>query len=263
MGEIKALARGLNMIDFVWNANYPVGVGELAAVLQIDKSSASRLAHTLIQHGYLDNATSSRRLIPGKRLVQIGCEFDHRLSLRQRARPYLEHLAETTGESSHLAIYATGKALVIEDVEVASSLRVAGGVGRRIALHCTAVGKALLAFGSIPLPDELPQMLPSTITNATELAHHLNEIRRQGYALDDEEHESGVRCLAAPVILSNSTIAVIGISGPAVRITKQRIAPIAELLIEVASRLSQELHDTFQPSRKNGVTSEAKLSAKT
>ena len=231
-------------------------------MLQIDKSSASRLARTLIQHGYLDNAGNSRRLIVGKRLVQIGCEIDHRLALRQRALPHLRQLAEETGESAHMAVHATGKAVVIEDVEVATSLRVAGGVGRRIALHCTAVGKALLAFGSLPIPDELTRMMPATITDSQELALHLDEIRRQGYAFDDEEHEPGVRCMAAPVTLSDSTIAVIGISGPAVRITDVRIAPMAQLLIETAGRLSQELHHSFQPPRKNGVSVAAKLSLK-
>lgn len=262
MSEIKALARGLNMIDLVWNANGSMGVSELAAVLRIDKSSVSRLAHTLIQHGYLDQATRSRRLVPGKRLVQIGCEIDHRLALRERARPYLEQLAKATGESAHIAVHATGKALVIDDVEVASSLRVVGGAGRQIALHCTAVGKALLAFCSLPMPDELTRMMPATITDTQVLALHLNEIRRQGYAFDDEEHEPGVRCMAAPVTLSDSTIAVIGISGPSVRITDLRIAPIAELLIESAGRLSQELHNSFQPARKNGAPVKAKLSAK-
>ena len=262
MSEIKALARGLDMIDFVWSSNRSVGVSELAAMLQIDKSSASRLAHTLVQHGYLDNAGSSRRLIVGKRLVQIGCEIDHRLALRQRALPYLEQLAEATGESAHLAVHASGKAVVIEDVEVSTSLRVVGGVGRRIALHCTAVGKALLAFGSLPMPDELTRMMPATITDSQELAQHLNEIRRQGYAFDDEEHEPGVRCMAAPITLSDSTIAVIGISGPAVRITDLRITPIAQLLIETAELLSQELHNSFQPARKNGALVAAKQSVK-
>ncbi|MCC7335020.1 MAG: IclR family transcriptional regulator [Pirellulaceae bacterium] len=258
MSEIKALARGLDMIDYVWNSNRSVGVSELATMLQIDKSSASRLARTLIQHGYLDNAGSSRRLIVGKRLVQIGCEIDHRLALRQRALPYLEQLAVATGESAHMAVHASGKALVVEDVEIASSLRVVGGVGRQVAMHCTAVGKALLAFCSLPMPDELTPMMPATITDSQELALHLNEIRRQGYAFDDEEHEPGVRCMAAPVTLSDSTIAVIGISGPSVRITDQRIAPIAQLLIETAGRLSQELRHSFQPPRKNGVPVAAK-----
>lgn len=262
MSEIKALARGLDMIDFVWNSNRPVGVCELADILQIDKSSASRLAHTLIQHGYLDKAASSRRLIVGKRMVQIGCEIDHRLALRERARPYLEQLAKATGESAHMAVHATGKALVIDDVEVASSLRVVGGVGRQIALHCTAVGKALLAFCSLPIPDELTRMMPATITDAQELTLHLNEIRRQGYAFDDEEHEPGVRCMAAPVTLSDSTIAVIGISGPSARITDLRIAPIAELLIESAGRLSHELQNSFQPPRRNRSPVEAMLPVK-
>jgi IclR family transcriptional regulator, KDG regulon repressor len=248
MTEVKSLARGLEILDYVWNSATPTGISDLAQHLQIDKSSVSRLAHTLMQHGYLANPSGSRRLVPGARLIQISCELERRLALRQRARPHLSSLANQSGECAHIAIHDSDCAVVIEDVEVESSLRVVGGSGRRIPLYCTAVGKALMAFCELPAPELLKPITPRTITCHQALQKHLAEVRRQRYAVDDEEHEPGVRCMATAVFLGQLPIAVIGISGPTVRITDERIERLSQLLLEAAERLSKELLSSFQAS---------------
>lgn len=242
MTEIQSLARGLQILELMWHAGRSVGVTELAQALGIDKSSASRLVKTLVQYGYLQPDKASRRYVPGDRLYQIGWELVNRMPVREKARPYLYRLVVETDECAHTAVYSEGKALVIDDVEVESSLRVVGGTGRLIPLHCTAVGKSLLAFADLPLPTYLEAKMPRTITDLDELRAHLIDTREQGYALDDEEHEPGVRCIAAPVYnFLGAAIASIGISGPSIRVTPDRISQLAACVMRAASELSTDL----------------------
>ena len=117
-----------------------------------------------------------------------------------------------------------------DDVETGQALRVVAGKGRRVPLHCTSAGKCLLAFGLSVLPDELPARTARTITNPDILKLHLIEIAQRGYAVDDEENYPGVRCISAPVFngASGEAIGCIGIDGPSVRITEEKIAPLAQ-----------------------------------
>ena len=242
MSGIQSLARGLVILDWVATAGRSVSITEVAQLLQIDKSSASRLVKTLVQHEYLQPERGSRRFVLGKRMYQISWQLLNRMPVREKAKPYLYQLAQATGECSHTAVYSEGKALMIDDVEAEASLRVVGGIGRRIPLHCTAVGKSLLAFSHLPLPAVLEQKTPRTITQSSALKAHLDEICAAGYALDDEEHEPGVRCLAAPVYDGmGNVIASIGISGPTVRVTDDRIDNLAQQVKRAAAALSAEL----------------------
>jgi DNA-binding IclR family transcriptional regulator len=192
--------------------------------------------------GYLQPERGSRRFIVGTRLYQIGWELVNRMPLREKARKYLYRLVNDTEECAHTAVYSEGKALMIDDVEATHSLRVVGGIGRMLPMHCTAVGKTLLAFGSLPLPAVLERKMPTTITDPAALAHHLAQVCAQGYAYDDEEHQPGVRCIAAPVYnLAGVTVAAIGISGPTVRVTSDRVAALAAHVMRAARELSAEL----------------------
>lgn len=245
MSEIKALARGLRILDHLRarsaeDSGSEVGVTELAALLSVNKSSASRLAHTLVAYGYLRPSPARRGFLLGAKLCAARPPDSG--GVRDLARPFLFLLMKRSGECAHTAIYAQGQALIIDDVESAASLRVAGGVGRLCPLHCTAVGKSLLAFADIPFPDALPRHTERTITDPDELAVHLEQIRRQGYALDDIENEEGVRCLAAPVYdLHERAVASIGISGPSVRMTEARIVELTAMLLDASRELSQAL----------------------
>jgi DNA-binding IclR family transcriptional regulator len=242
MAEIQSLARGLQIVEMIWQSGRSMGVTEIARALEVDKSSASRLVKTLVQNGFLQPEHGSRRFIPGNRLYQIGWELVNRMPVREKARPYLYRLVKETGECAHTAVYSEGKALVIDDVEAEASLRVVGGTGRMIPLHCTAVGKALLAFAQVPMPPQLERKMPDTITDSEQLHLHLHHICEQGYAFDDEEHEPGVRCIAAPVYnFMGAAIASIGISGPTVRVTHERLGELSIRVLKVAQELSAEL----------------------
>ena len=242
MDEIQSLARGLQILDKVIESGRSVGITEIAAELGIDKSSASRLVRTLVNYRYLLPEPGTRRYVSGTRLLHIGWQMMNRSAICEKARPLLQWLVETTGECAHTAVYAEGKALVIDDVEAQNTLRVSGRTGRMIPLHCTAVGKGLIAFGDFPLPDVLSSHTARTITDLSQLRDHLAACRDQGFALDDEEYDEGIRCVAAPVYNAmGQVMAAIGVSGPAVRMTDERIHHHAECVKQAARELSVRL----------------------
>lgn len=242
MDGIQSLARGLHILDLIANSGRSWSVTELAQALQVDKSSASRLVRTLASYGYLQIEAGTRRYTLGRRLYHIGWQMLNLMPIRQKARAYLHRLVQDTGECAHTAVFAESKALVIDDVETETTLRVVSGTGRMIPLHCTAVGKALLAFAEVPLPQELQAFTPRTITSHDQLTVHLAETFRRGYALDDEEFDEGIRCIAAPVYNHMGiAIAVIGISGPKVRLLDDKLEQLAAVVVRAAHELSLEL----------------------
>jgi IclR family KDG regulon transcriptional repressor len=242
MSEMQTLARGLLILDLIADTDRALGVTEIANLLHLDKSSVSRLVKTLVNYDYVQPDSGSRGYVLGKRVRQISWHYLNRMPVREKAKPYLYRLVEQTGECAHTAVYSGGKALMIDDVEAEASLRVVGGIGRLIPLHCTAVGKALLAFSDLPLPASLDRETARTIIDHAAFCAHLDEIRVQGYALDDEEHQEGVRCMAAPVYdYMGAAVAAIGISGPCVRVTDDRIPALAQAVIAAARELSDDL----------------------
>jgi DNA-binding IclR family transcriptional regulator len=252
MSEIKSLARGLKAIDMLLAEDAlteheltSVSVSALASHLGINKSSASRLMSTLCQYGYAERVAGSRGYRLGHKLqghlqtTQLGSGY---VRLRELAQPFLHQLVELTGECAHAAVHSSKRALVIADVDAPASLKVSGVVGRTEALHCTAIGKCLLAFMDLPLPEDLTARTEYTLSEVGELELHLATIRSQGYAFDNEENYLGVRCLAAPVYDdTGQCIACIGISGPSVRIPLSRIPELAAQVQALSLTLSQTL----------------------
>lgn len=243
MSEIQSLARGLKLLELLAAGDDDVGVTELAGQMGIDKSSVSRLVQTLAAYGYAEQDPTSRRYRLGPQIVRLSRSLLTRMPLRDEAKPFLRALVNRTGECAHIAILAQGQALYIDQVESPASLRVTTGVGTLAPLHCTALGKCLLTFDSTAeMPAELPPFTARTITDHKSLAAHLEQTRRQGYAVDDEEYDYGVRCVAAPVYdFRGKAVGAIGISGPAGRVTLERMADFATIVKEVSQSLSNRM----------------------
>ncbi|MHC1740069.1 MAG: IclR family transcriptional regulator, partial [Anaerolineaceae bacterium] len=165
-----------------------------------------------------------------------------RLPLRETAKSYLRQMMERTGECAHLGVATQGKVMYIDQVESPVTLRVNAQVGTMNPLHCTALGKVLLAFGDLDIPVELPAFTNNTITDQEVLRRHLAVIQQQGYALDDEEFDIGVRCIAVPVFdCRGKAVGAIGISGPATRVTPERMPELTAVVIEIGQALSKRM----------------------
>lgn len=242
MAEIQSLARGLKILEIMADCEFGIGITELADQLGVDKSTASRLVQTLMKDGFVQKSSDGRAYALGPALVNLSRSVITRMPLREAAKPFLKGMVEVSGECSHLAIYAQGKALYIDQMESPSTLRVNVEVGQLAPLHCTALGKVLLAFGNYPLPTEMESYTPKTITHVQDLQGELQAIREQGYAIDDEEFDRDVRCVAAPVFdFRDKLVGAIGISGPAARLSLQQIKKLAPQIMDIARQLSDKL----------------------
>lgn len=243
MSEIQSLARGLTILEKLANAPEGLAITDLAKEFDVDKGSMSRLLQTLANYGFAEKDGVTRRYVLGPQIVRLSRAMLTRMPLRETAKPFLNQLVELTGECTHLAILTQGQALYIDQVESPSALRVMTGVGTLAPLHCTALGKALLAFGdSTPLPESLASFTARTITDITMLKHHIEQVRSQGYAVDDEEYMYGVRCIAVPVYdFREKCVAAIGISGPSNRISLESLPQTAKIVMDVGAALSARL----------------------
>jgi IclR family acetate operon transcriptional repressor len=247
--RIQALDRGLRILDVLAEADADpvrrgrgVPLGVLAAELDVHKTTALRLAATLVAGGYatVTEGRGGYRLGPAMRREADPAPETQRL--RRAARPFLEELVDRTGECAHAAVADRERVLVIDDVETDQPLRVVPGHGRHVPLHCTSAGKCLLAFGLAGIPASLPARTARTITGADTLRRHLDAIRERGWALDDEENDPHTRCISAPVFGANgAAIGCIGIDAPSVRLTSDRIPAAAAAIVDAAARLSAAL----------------------
>lgn len=242
MSEIQSLARGLQIMDKLELSSNGMTITEVAEMLDVDKSSASRFMKTLVNYGYAELTPDTRRYNLGPRLVALGQSLLSKISFRDQARQFLQDLVEQTGECAHLAVLSHNHALYIDQVDTSASLRVSAGIGTLGPLHCTALGKVLLAFDDVPVPNELERFTPRTIITEESLRLHMEQIRQQGYATDDEEYNVGVRCMAVPVYDVNGKLAgAIGISGPTGRVTLERIPELAEVVKSIGEALTNRL----------------------
>ncbi|MEX2547960.1 MAG: IclR family transcriptional regulator [Chloroflexota bacterium] len=225
-----------------------LGVSELSRALNLKKATTHRLLASLRRRDIVAQDPATRRYHLGMHLWQLGMLALNQVDWIDRARPYLRQLRDDTGETTHLAILDEGQVLYIDKAESEHSLRMPSQVGRRLPAHCTGVGKALLAYLSpAALADVidrhgLPAFTPATITERHLLVTELARIRERGYAVDDEEIEPGLRCIAAAVRgHSGDVTAAISIAGPSSRIQHDNLDRHADSVVVAARQISSAL----------------------
>lgn len=226
---LQGVTRVLDVLEAVADLG-PASLAEIATAAGLPKSGAHRMLQSLVERGYVvqDDATRAYRLGLGA-LRLATSSLDH-VELRPAARPHLERLAQATGETVHLVTIETGGVVYLDKVDSAKAVRMASRVGMRGDLHSTACGKAVLAH----LPaDEVDAVVAShglaahterTITDPAHLRAELRTIRSRGWALDDQENEPDVRCVAMPVIdAEGRPVAAVSVSAPAYRLPLARV----------------------------------------
>lgn len=246
--EIRSVTKAIRLLDALGDGNGAYGVSELARMVEIDKSSVSRMLRTLEQSGYVEQDPVTQRYSLGLAVGVLGYKALRRMDLRGAARPLLERLAEKTRECAHLAILADRRAFYIDQAAPERGVGVDAPIGTLAPLHCTALGKALLAFQPAGVRKDLIGAMTfepftrRTIAGADELVGHLSTVRAQAMAFDDEEYSIGVRCMAAPVFRYDQVVCgAIGISGPSPRMTDARLSEWEPLLRDIAKQLSARL----------------------
>ncbi len=247
-GTIQSLERGLRILEFVGRRGPGVSMAEIARDAGLHTSTAFHLLRTLVLLGYViqDDVTRQYRL--GPRLLQVAAAAWGEAQLGEAAAPFLAEMARETGESSHLAVFDRGEAVMLQKVDGDAPVRLAERVGYPRPAYCTAIGKVLLAWldeherAAYLAQTRLEPRTPKTITAAGALEAELARVREQGDAFDDEEYTQGIRCIAAPVRnFTGRIVAAVGLSGPVWRISLDRVGALTEVVRATAARLSAHL----------------------
>jgi DNA-binding IclR family transcriptional regulator len=226
-----------------------LGVTELAHKLNLHKNNVFRLLATLEVRGYIEQDRKSGNYRLGIKTFEIANVFLHHLGLRRQARPILEELVNRCDETANLAVLDGSDVIYVLMHETSQTVRIVLRLGQRLPAHCTAAGKAQLAFESadrlqlLYKDRPLRKLTDNTISSAEALREHLREVARVGFALDNEEFESGVRCIAAPVKdYSRKVVASVGVSGPLSRFSMERIEKeLVPLVKEAGEKISERL----------------------
>jgi len=258
--QVQVLDRVVAILDSFQNEKAQLGVTELSKKLGLHKSTVHRLLEALRSYRLIAQDSENEKYSLGLKLFELGNCAVASIDIHKNSMPVLKQLVAATGETAHLCILDDKQVLYLEKFESERTLRIPSRVGQRNPSHCTAVGKALLAF----LPEELNSLCKTkalkrstenTITDPVKLRQELASVRRQGFALDNEEIELGLRCVAAPVRdYGGRVIAAISIAGPSFRITEEKFAPLAESVTRAASALSEKMgyQDIAEPAGRNG-----------
>ncbi len=246
--QVQVLDRALAILDELSAEGPDLSLGEISEKLQLHKSTAHRLIMVLERHKLIERNSVNGRYRLGLKLFELGTRAVSQLDLRERARPFLERLVLETSETVHLCILDDSEVVYLDKVEPSRSVRMATSVGRRNPAHCTAVGKAIMAYlpdakvEAIVRKEGMRPMTSNTITSLLELKRELGAIRERGYAIDNEEIEEGVRCVGCVVRnFSGEPVAAISISGPAFRVTPVKVPVLAGAVVAAAQGLSEEL----------------------
>ena len=243
--RVQSLDRALDLLEALSEAD-ELGVSELAGHTGLVPSTAHRLLATLVARGYAAQNPATGRYLTGFKLLELTSGLQDRLGrLRTAARPHLEAVQRETGETTNLVVLEGRNAVYVDTVSGSRSVRLFIEVGQAIPAHTSGSGKALLAWRS---PEDLAALFdgeplaastPRTLTSMAALEQDLERVRRQGYAIDDEEHELGVACVATPVMdAAGQALAAISVTGPAPRIDPGRLA---ELLRGHAQQVAAQL----------------------
>lgn len=244
---IQSIERALRILEEFTAKEKELGVTDLAKRVGLNKSTCFGILQTLQSKGYLEQNEDNGKYCLGLKLFELGQTYEAGLELREISKPFLQLLVEKTRETVHLVVKNQMDAVYIEKVEGPSAINIISQVGRRVNLHCTGVGKCLLAYFPPEYFDTVMQrnlikFTPHTITDKLRLIQELKHIRERGFSIDDEEIELGLRCVAAPIFNhKGETIGAISISGPTNRITYERIAELSILVKETAGDISQRL----------------------
>lgn len=245
---VKSVERAFQILERVSLAKNGIGVTELANELKMYKSTIHRVLSTLSHLGYIEQDPETERYKLGYKLLEISSRLLGNLDIRREAMPFLQELADLTNEVVHLVVLNKGEVVYIEKVEGSETIRMHSRVGNRAPVHCTGVGKAILAY----LPEDqvreiirqygLEPHTPNTLSTLPDLLADLKLIRERGYALDLEENELGITCVAAPIWdHTGAVVASISVSAPTIRMQPERIDQLAKQVRKIGYKISTRL----------------------
>ncbi len=257
--QVQSLSRALLLLETVASEMSGMTLGEAAKRTGLATSTAHRLLTTLEHHRYVNFDRNSNRWSIGVQAFAVGNAYARSRNFVGIARRYMRQLMEQVGESVNLATLDGTEIVYLAQVECQEMMRAFATPGSRVPLHCSAVGKALLAA----MPSEqarkllntrgLDKVTDRTIIRPDVIVAELAETRIRGYAFDDEEHALGLRCVASAIFdESGMPVAAVSVSGPTVRINDERIRFLGQQISLLARRVTSDLGGVMPPVQLAG-----------
>jgi DNA-binding IclR family transcriptional regulator len=246
---IQAVSHALDLLEQFHDDVDELGVTELSKRLKLHKNNVFRLLATLESRGYIEQNKATENYRLGLKSLELGQTFIKQMGLLRQAKPTLEKMVADCNETCYVAIFKEGHAVYLDMVETDMTVRVVSRVGSRLPSYCTAAGKIHLAYMS---EDDINEVLPeeefqsytdTTIATRKALKKELEEVAEQGYAVDNEELDLGVNCVAAPIRdYTRRIVGSISVSGPTMRLGEERIAnELVPLVLQASEELSTRL----------------------
>ncbi len=246
---IQAVSHALDLLEQFHGEIDELGVTELSKRLKLHKNNVFRLLATLESRNYIEQNKVTENYRLGLKTLELGQTFIKQMGLLRQSRPVLESLVKECNETTYVAILKDFHIVYLDVMETDLTVRVVPRVGARLPAYCTAAGKVQIAYMTDEelenyLPTkEMKRYTPKTITDRDELKKHLKQIAAQGYAIDNEELDAGVRCVGAPIRdYTRRIIGAVSISGPSMRFTDERLEKeLIPLVIRAAEEISAKL----------------------
>jgi DNA-binding IclR family transcriptional regulator len=242
--SLKSLTKVVRVLDVFSTVDRALSLADIGQRTGFPKSTAHRLLAAMREAGLLDQDRERDRYRLGMKLFELGNIVLANMDLHREARPFVDALTRQSGQAVHLAVFDGHRALVIHRADASPEKGQPTALIEQAPVHCTSVGKAILAFQTAATIDRvisagLIRFTDATITDPEQLRGHLAEIRERGYALDEGEHQPGVRCVAAPIRdQSGRVIAGISITGPFWRLPLSEVEGLAKVAIHYANAIS-------------------------
>lgn len=239
--------KALSVLDFVGEQRRPVTVADVAEAIGSDRATAYRMLMTLVHSGYVQKSPDAKYYRLTFKVLSLARHLvgdDERAGLILAC---LRAISEETGETVHYSVLDRDAAVLVYRAKGTQRVAVDFRIGDRSPLHCSSIGKVLLAFQDVRVTNAviaagLAKVAPNTITDPGELRRSLARIRAEGYAFDDLEFAPDMRCVALPVFENGGEVpGGIAISGPASRFDLEKLAELRDVAIGHSTRLSQEL----------------------
>lgn len=245
---IRSVERALDIVQCIAEQNGDLGVDQITAITGLPKSTVFRLLATLTARRFVDRDPERQTYRLGRLALAVGARALGDLDIRVAARPHIEQLMAVTSETVHLSVLSRDSALCVDKIDSQRSVRMSSYVGFRDPLHCSGVGKVLLAFQdeeirfALIAGMTLDRRTERTITDRRALEAQLGKIRLDGFATDMEEIEAGLGCIAAPIRdHSGKVVASVSISGPTTRVSDETLPVLIPRVLDCATAISLDL----------------------
>jgi IclR family transcriptional regulator, KDG regulon repressor len=245
---MKLLIKTFNILNLFLNNETEMSLSELAELSGLNKSTVNRIASTLVKYGYLNQREKRGKYSLGFKYFDFTGIIKRKMKIRDVAIPHLMRLTQSVDESAILAIWTGGKVAITETFHANHTLRVVPDEGTQIPLHGSSLGKIILANLTDKELTEyynsqiLRRYTSKTITSFETLKNHLSQIKQQGIAIDDEESFDNIRSIAAAIRgTENIILGSIGIIGPSIRLTPEKLGECIASLKKCASEISRDL----------------------